>query len=275
MYFFLKEKPKTFNWAHNNWSNIGFWWQGKGDWSAVWNIFGRFCWWHWFRSGAVFWQVSPAAFISLPGVLRIQEWAFLRAASPPSWGPNCFPFLPGDKVVFPLFLVAALGDKGGRLIVTVRLKELWGTGIFKFHFAFRDRFLQVASPEWVVFGVASEKKRQRFPLTVTNSSCPVSSSTKLERGAAPTNQPPLLQIIPSSKILCCSLKKKTAKKNQPRSVLLGKPTGTLLGCPGNSTDAASELHFLDELLIRETSGNKCSFSSVFTRCKVRFWGGKK
>lgn len=110
---------------------------------------------------------------------------------------------------------------------------------------------------------------------MTNSSCPVSSPTKLERGAAPTNQPPLLQIIPSSKILCCSLKKKNAKKNQPRSVLLGKPTGTLLGCPGNSTDAASELHFLDELLIRETSGNKCSFSSVFTRCKVRFWGGKK
>lgn len=54
----------------------------------------------------------------------MQEWAFLRAASPPSWGPSCFPFVPGDKVVFPLFLVAALGDKGGRLIVTVRLKEL-------------------------------------------------------------------------------------------------------------------------------------------------------
>lgn len=55
---------------------------------------------------------------------------------------------------------------------------------------------------------------------------------------------------------------------------MGKPTGTLLGCPGKSTDAESEMHFPDELLIRETSGNKCSFSSVFTCSKVRF-GGKK
>lgn len=55
---------------------------------------------------------------------------------------------------------------------------------------------------------------------------------------------------------------------------MGKPTGTLLGCPGKSTDAASEMHFPDELLIRETSGNKWSFSSVFTCSKVRF-GGKK
>lgn len=55
---------------------------------------------------------------------------------------------------------------------------------------------------------------------------------------------------------------------------MGKLTGTLLGCPGKCTDAASEMHFPNELLIRETSGNKCSFNSVFTCCKVRF-GGKK
>lgn len=58
-----------------------------------------------------------------------------------------------------------------------------------------------------------------------------------------------------------------------RNILLGKPTGTLLGCTGISTDAVSEVHFLAELLIRETSGNKCSFSSVFTCCKVRSEGG--
>lgn len=40
---------------------------------------------------------SLTAFISLPGVLRMQEWALLGTASPSSWGPSCFPFVPGGS----------------------------------------------------------------------------------------------------------------------------------------------------------------------------------
>lgn len=56
--------------------------------------------------------------------------------------------------------------------------------------------------------------------------------------------------------------------------MLGKPTGMLLGCPGKSTDAASEMHFPDALLIRETSGSTCSFSSVFYMLQSEVWGRK-